>query len=585
MIKSHSRLLKTACLAFLLFSFCPAFFQTLYAQENLTDFNTSWTSVLPGTVLCEPAVTSYGFCIATDARNIMGYSYSGKLLWEKNIGRVRNMSLTVLNGDFILFYDKDKNIIRLFNPSGTQIWSKALNFKPGAEPFDGRDGRFFIYGENKVLCIGINGIIRWEMETEYQKSIPMQELPDGSVIVFLNDEAGKTRGLRISPFGEQLENITFAGSILQTHTCKDGILLTFTDGSAGLFSLKDGLAESKWVAAVKSGSSRFAVSSDHQNYRLLSLSKSDITIYNLSPDNGAVISSMTITGIDGTSLLKAELSDSGLFAADSHRALLIDYNYNEIWSGIMPAQSKSKNINQLIYLKNDYFVLCFKNWSMNAYHTAQTEANKAADKSDYSTFAPLDLAEINYINQGSFLALFKDPERINSLKEGNYGIKEQEWLTQILSVARLYTMDSGSSDFGIHTEKSVFQTDSTGFENILVQLALFCTDQTQAASAVIISDSTNKTYCRALLTNLSGYDPDGKLLEAIERNASRAGTKDAAYLSTICDAVYSICLFMGRPAYNKKGKEILKQFMGNEYNFNTRSYARDTLKKIISLEL
>ncbi len=146
-------------------------------------------------------------------------------------------------------------------------------------------------------------------------------------------------------------------------------------------------------------------------------------------------------------------------------------------------------------------------------------------------------------------------------------------------------MNTASSDFGIRTEKSVFETDSAGFEAILIQLALLCTDQTQAAAAQIISESTNKSSCRALLSNISGYDPEGKLLEAIERNASRAGNKDSAYLATICDAVYSICLFMGRPAYNTKGKEILKQFMGVGYSFNTRNYARDTLKKIISLEL
>ena len=166
-----------------------------------------------------------------------------------------------------------------------------------------------------------------------------------------------------------------------------------------------------------------------------------------------------------------------------------------------------------------------------------------------------------------------------------FGIKEQEWLTQTLSVARLYYMDSTSSDFGVHTEKSVFKTDSAGFESILVQLALLCTDNTQAACADILSKSTNKTYCRALLTNLTGYDPDGKLLSAIERNAELAGNKDSTYCNIICDSVFSICKFMGRPAYNKYGKDIIKRFMGAGYSSNTRTYARDTLKKIISLEL
>lgn len=563
-----------------------------FAQETLSNLNTSWTSVLPGTVICEPAVTSYGFCLATDARNLMGYSSNGTLLWEKKTGRVRNMSLTSLNGDFILFHDKDKNIIRLYNPSGREIWSKTLDFKLNSKPFAGRDGRFFLYGEKTLLCLGINGIEKWKLETEYQKNLPMQELPDGSIILFLNDEGGKTRGLRISPFGEELENITFAGSIKSTASCKDGILLNFTDGSAGLFSLKKGLAESQWVANVKSGNSLFVVSPDFQQYRLLSLSKSEITIYQLEASNGELISSKSITGIDGTSLVKAELSASGLFITDKHKALLIDYDYNEIWSGIIPPQDKSKNIDQLIYLNNDYLVFCLKNWSINAWHTSQSTGASSDSKtvlknihSDYSSFAPLELSKINYYNQGAFFNALKTSDRIESIRKGNYGYKEKEWLSQTLSVAKLYSMNSSSSDFGIHTEKSVFETDSAGFEAILIQLALLCTDQTQAAAAQIISESTNKSYCRALLSNLSGYDPEGKLLEAIERNASRAGNKDSAYLSTICDAVYSICLFMGRPAYNTKGKEILKQFMGVGYSFNIRNYARDTLKKIIALEL
>ena len=69
-------------------------------QETLSSYNTSWTSVLPGTVICEPAITSYGFCISTDARNLMGYSSSGILLWEQKIGRVRNIDLTVIDEDF-----------------------------------------------------------------------------------------------------------------------------------------------------------------------------------------------------------------------------------------------------------------------------------------------------------------------------------------------------------------------------------------------------------------------------------------------------------------------------------------------------
>ena len=565
------------------------FMAKLFCQETLSSYNTSWSSVLPGTVICEPAVTSYGFCFATDARNLMGYSSSGILLWEAKIGRVRHISLSVIDEDFILFHDIDKNIIRLFNPSGREIWSKPLDFSLSSKPFSGRDGRFFLYGENKVICIGINGIIRWSIETENQKELPMQELPDGSVIIFLNDEDGKTRGLRISPFGEKLENITFAGSIKTSSTCKDGILLTFTDGSAGLFSLKNGLAESRWVASVKSGNPLFAVSPDRSKYYLISLSKSEITVYKINSNDGNVQMSKSLNGIDGTALTKLSFSETGLLIADSNKTILIDNDFREIWTAFMPDKLKKNTINQIVYLNDDYLVFCDKNWSMNAYHTSQsTNSSKAVIKNiqfDYSSFAPVELNEINYYSESAFYNSLKEPDRIIKLKEGNYNSDEELWLTQTLSVARLYSLNAGSSDFGIHTEKSIFETDSAGFEAILLQLALLGTKQTQNAAAAIISASTNKSYCRVLLSNICGYDPDGKLLEAIDRNANRTGNKDSAYHKSICDAVYSICLFMGRPAWNKKGKDILKNFMGKEYSSTTRTYARDTLKKIISLEL
>ena len=73
--------------------------------------------------------------------------------------------------------------------------------------------------------------------------------------------------------------------------------------------------------------------------------------------------------------------------------------------------------------------------------------------------------------------------------------------------------------------------------------------------------------------------------EDLTYTARWSKNKDTAYLNTICDSVYSICLFMGRPAYNKKGKDILKSLMGIGYSSKTRNYARDTLKKIIALEL
>ncbi len=574
---------------FLIFSLCiKSSFMALYAQEKLSNFNTSWAAVLPGTPLCEPAITSYGFCIATDARNIMGFSSGGTLLWEKNIGRVRNMSLTTLPGDFVLFYDKSNNIIKLFNPSGSEIWSKALDFQMTEKTFAGRDGRFFVYGENTITCFGINGSVRWTMETPAQKNLPVQELPDGSIILFLADENGATKGLRISPFGKQLENIIFAGSITNTWTCREGILLSFSDGSAGLFSIDNGLSVNRWVAQAKGETALFSVHPDGSQFRLITLSGTNgLTVYKLDSQTGAVLHSKKLSQIKGNAAPIAT-TDSGLFLCDQNNAILLNDDLSEIWSARMPDSMRNKKVSFTAYLLQDYLLIFDRNWSINAYHTAQSTSKKTVlknEQADYFSFAPLDLSEFSYFYEGTFFNQIKDPSISEKIKGQNFGEIEAQWLTRTLSIAKLYSMDATSSDFGIHTEKSVFETDSAGFETILTQLALLGTLQTQNAAADIISKSRNKSYCKVLMANICGYDPDGKLLTALDRNAELAGNKDTVYLFTLCDAVYSVCFFMGRPAYNKKGREIIKKFMGSAYPSTVRSYARDTLKKIISLEL
>ena len=567
------------------------------AQEKLTNYNTSWDAVLPGTPLCQPALTSYGFCIASDARNIMGFSSSGRLLWEKPTGRIRNLSLTSLTGDFVLFYDKVNNILKLYNPSGSEIWSKALTFTLYGEPLAGRDGRFFLYGENQVACYGINGLCRWQMETGLQKKLPAQELPDGSIIIFQEDKGGKTTGLRISPFGEQLENIIFAGSIVKTWTCKEGVLLAFSDGTSGLFSIENNLSVNRWVSKVdgaEAGSqAAFVVRQDGSAFVLLSLSASAVSVYVPDCETGKALQSKKFTNLKGNELQNAYYSSSGIFLCDKNNALLFDNHLNEIWSAKMPDSIRSQKVSYISYLEDDYLLIFDKNWSINAYHTSQTTSKSKNNEnavlknihSDYSSFVSLELSEFNYYNEGSFFNSVKAPSIAEEILNGNYGIREAAFLSQTLSIARLYSLDASSSDFGIHTEKSVFQTDTAGFENILIQLALLGTSDTQNACADIISKCRNKSYCKVIMANLNGFDPEGKLLTALERTAELAGNKDADYCRLVCDSVYSICLFMGRPAYNKKGREIIKKFMGVGYTSNVRNYARDTLKRIISLDL
>ena len=283
------------------------FSSSLFAQETLSNLNTSWSNVLSGVVICEPAVTSYGFCAVTDARTISAFTNSGKLLWEKNTGRLRNIILHPLPDDFILYIDLSNKILKILNPSGTEIWSKNLNYMVNKSPLAGRDGRFFLSGENIVECYGIKGVQKWQLKTETQKNIPIQELPDGSIVIFLADEKNQTKGLRISPFGLVLEEILFSGSVTTANTCEDGILLTFTDGAAGLFSIQDGFSQNKWVLSKKNTNALFSVSENKSDYLYIELLPDGIVLNELNQNDGSVTHSIKIKEILGTKVEKTSL--------------------------------------------------------------------------------------------------------------------------------------------------------------------------------------------------------------------------------------------------------------------------------------
>ena len=80
------------------------------------------------------------------------------------------------------------------------------------------------------------------------------------------------------------------------------------------------------------------------------------------------------------------------------------------------------------------------------------------------------------------------------------------------------------------------------------------------------------------------FDPDGEMLSALEYLLSKTPASDTNLIKTICDATYSICAFMGRPSFNKKGKEILTSLMYPKYSRIINLYARSTLEKMVKTD-
>ena len=231
--------------------------------EKLTNLNTSWTTVLTGTPVSAPVSTSYGFCVATDAKSVSAFSQEGTLIWEKTIKKSKNISITCLYDDFLLISDFQNQTITLLNPTGLQIWSLSVE-NSFWQVLSGKDGRFFIIQKDNINCYGINGIQKWNIKTEHsvKQSLLPKTLPDGSFVVFLEEVDGKTKGIRLSPYGTKIEEITFAGNISKTFSGEYGIFLLFNDNTTGLFSLENGFAKNKWAVKTDLSMQTFYLETD-----------------------------------------------------------------------------------------------------------------------------------------------------------------------------------------------------------------------------------------------------------------------------------------------------------------------------------
>ncbi|MCR4580448.1 MAG: hypothetical protein K5681_08880 [Treponema sp.] len=562
----------------------------LYCQELLDNQNASWTRVLPGTVITEPVYTSYGFCLETDDKNLVAISDKGSILWEKSFARTKNIHIASLSCDFILFFDNDKSLMKLINPSGSLVWERKIPIKvkkSATSVFTGRDGRFIIKDDSSIYCYGMNGICRWKITSQSLKDLSPQELPDGSIIFFTEEKDGLTCGIRVSPFGEIMEEITFSGQVIQSCWCQDGVLLSFKDGTAGLFSLEDGLAKNKWVFNVKVQGLSFVSSEDHQKVCALQPAENNVTVHVLDAKTGNSKKTFKIENLKGNKLAKAIFNSTGLFICDYERAFLYKTDGTMLWCGRFEGQNLKSAWNYLTFTDDNYLILSRKNWTLDSFRlyqkssSASDSAGKKKAQCKYPDFIEVNTAQFEYF-YGGFDSKFTNPAIISQLQKGDYSYKEIDWLSNALSTGFAYTSKLTKSQFNMRSEQTVFEEDGPGLEKILAQLPYFATSDSAELCAEIIRKSSNITILNAVLKGLSqcGYDPEGKILSALEFAASKIDKKNITTIQSICDAVVSVCIYMGKPAYFSKGREILKSFMSANYDARSREYVRSALSKL-----
>ena len=559
--------------------------------------NAKFSTVLNGKAIARPEETSYGFCVLTDAKTLTAISNSGKILWEKKVHGNPEDFLTVLQDDFII-YVSDKKNLSFVNPSGKLLWRKTLPFNICKKPFSGRDGRIFARGNKNLSCVSINGILKWNITTPEQSEIAPEELNDGTLLVFLKEtENGLSKALRVSPFGEIIAAFTFSGKVSNAFSCKDGVILSFEGGGFGLCSVEDNSTLTKWVTSAKN--SIFVNTENHkaQTFIPVSKTKTVIAIPLLKNQTRFIIfenKTGKITSIFDSDQIEIQNktfsgkteTDGSFFVSDLKNAVIFNEFGKILYSVSLPQNKKSWNY--ILCSSSNTLLLSEPSWLFLGWKTIQTSSKqknktfKTKYSGDYSDFYATDTS-IFKTESSKIDRRYADEGRTELLKQGNYGVLEEKWTSIILSAYKAY------SDFSMQktssrtrSEPSVFETDTKGTEILLNQLALLGTDLFSKEISRLLSSQKNPSHLIYLVraVKLFGYDPDSKILNSLEKVLQETSSINSTLLCEICDAVYEICVFMGRPALYSHGKEMISTLLYPKYDSKVREKARKTLIKI-----
>ncbi len=563
-----------------------------YPNIDLSNVKPDKRTVLGGSVLTSPIRTESGHLACIEGKIIYSFDMEGKPAWYHGISSKPELLSTGRGG--MIYAVSRKTQLSMINPSGTEIWKKNVGFNIIESPFAGRDGRVIVRGENEIACYGLRGVRRWKIDIPGQDaSMPLVELNDGRIIVFLAKTVeGKTTITTLSPFGERMEDITFAGLVKSASQCTQGVLLSFADGSIGLCAVQNGKTVSKWIkfssdTKLSSGAKIIPDIFETNKSAFVSFSQSKIILVNNL--NGEVEKEIS-TGVNAENLLYSEITAQGLVLADRNRAECYDKELNPVWKA---SYSGVSNWEHLFITDTGFIVFCGKDWVISSYCIKQTFGLSAPYYRErklsqyYSLYS--GTASVSSPQLGRAIGSETEKKMLNDWKNGDFDTREQNYMSVLNN--EMTAMNSAFSVNAINLveDSSLFFTNNVEYCQTVLNLVAksqLCTFTSYMASFMKNPKAAALTYYLVKDAQELGFDPDGEMLNALEYVVRHAKPgKEDYILMAVCDATYEICKFMGKPAFFKKGNEILSYMFYPQYSLKVRMYAKKTLDKLIKLGL
>ncbi|MBR5866434.1 MAG: hypothetical protein IKZ04_00840, partial [Spirochaetaceae bacterium] len=333
----------------------------------------NWQLVSGGDPIAAPVITEYGLTVLLDGRTMAAITSKGNFQWLSTVPLGKPSAFLGKGNAGFIFTVSGKNKLSVFNPSGLCLWTKEAPAEIISAPIQGQDGRIFVQCNQMVACFGLNGTLKWSVNTGISSGFPLLQLEDGSILHIQEKTIeGRSTAIRISPFGEVLEELVFTGIISQAKEIDCGVLLLFTDGSFGCCSTSELKAITKWTipsSVLSLNEASRLVTEKNSSFACILIPEGTNTKIAFADINNGKILSIQNVPVNTTSLTFTDLDNDSVILCDTQTALSCSQNEGIIWKTPIPSD---KQWSYVAYTDNGYLIVFEKNsWVISAYRVTQ----------------------------------------------------------------------------------------------------------------------------------------------------------------------------------------------------------------------
>ncbi len=529
----------------------------------------TWRTAIEGDVIAGPYATEYGFICICDDRSMYAFTGSGTRLWKTPVKGSASLFNTVTADDFICTVSGG-NIVTLYNSSGMKLWETAADGIPVCAPVQGRDGRIFVMTAGSLSCYGVTGQKKWRTALPFPPVSRLYTLNDGSLLYLTAADTAT----RVSPYGKLLENITFTGNITAAAETPDGFAAAFDSGETGFCAVRSGTFGTIWTvpagapvrALCGGGPLLLAIQADGYIYAYdTETGKTEWGFYEQSAASDPDVSVSYYNGV------------FNILAGTQGLGYTVD-GYIQ-WKRTLPAKNAQTGI---AYTPYGYLITGGSGWIVSGYRFDSPVTVRARRNRTYGYGVYRAENGVHFFTR-SISAVLDETEK--AVLSGNTGTREPEYaefLTAVLTAGLRGGTAGIRQPYG--TDLFSFRPGADEQQRAARLLAAFGSAEYQTVFTDIIGKSADMSVLIASAEALGtlGYDPEGAGLRALETLVRRIPVREEAALAAVCDGIYGICRFMGKPAILSKGKDILASMMSAQYSAAVRAYAALSLEKLIA---